>query len=382
MPVFSCGGMRYQHSWSDLSLSEVPRDSVQNVEAVVRRALELGINHIETARGYGSSEAELGAILPRLPRESVIVQTKVGPKADPTEFVRDFHTSLAKLGVGYVDLFSLHGINNREKLRWSLERGGCLEAAQRLREQGLVRHIGFSTHATLDVILDAMGSDGFDYVNLHHYFVNPLNQAAVLEAARRDMGVFIISPNDKGGRLYAPPRKLVELVKPLTPMQFNDLFCLSRPEVHTLSVGASRPTDFDEHVAALAHYEHAGDTVAPIVERLQGEMERVLGRDFCRNWAEGVPEYFDVPGAVNIREIVRLWVYARSLDLVEWGKMRYNMLGRADDWFPGENAGNVHRATLERALSGSSRASAILDALEDAHRLLAGEARKRLSQSG
>jgi predicted aldo/keto reductase-like oxidoreductase len=38
-------------------------------------------------------------------------------------------------------------------------------------------------------------------------------------------------------------------------MQFNDLYCLARPEVHTLSCGVARPGDFDEHVAALEAYD-------------------------------------------------------------------------------------------------------------------------------
>ena len=58
----------------------------------------------------------------------------------------------------------------------------------------------------------------FDYVNLHWYFVNDLNWSAIPEARRRDMGVFIISPNDKGGKLHEPPQKLLELCAPLTPM--------------------------------------------------------------------------------------------------------------------------------------------------------------------
>ncbi len=59
MPVFSCGGMRYQHKWEDISPSEVPDDGQANLEATIQRSLELGINHIETARGYGSSEMQL-----------------------------------------------------------------------------------------------------------------------------------------------------------------------------------------------------------------------------------------------------------------------------------------------------------------------------------
>ena len=94
------------------------------------------------------------------------------------------------------------------------------------------------------LITRAIATGEFDYVNLHWYFVNDLNWAAVQEAARRDMGVFIISPNDKGGKLYEPPPKLAQLCQPLSPMAFNDLYCLARPEVHTLSIGAARPGGF------------------------------------------------------------------------------------------------------------------------------------------
>ena len=52
IPVFSCGGMRYQHKWSDIPWSEVPDEGQANLEATIHRAVELGINHIETARGY------------------------------------------------------------------------------------------------------------------------------------------------------------------------------------------------------------------------------------------------------------------------------------------------------------------------------------------
>ena len=82
MPVFSCGGMRFQHKWQDVPLEEVPAENRDNLEAVVSRALELGINHIETSRGYGSSERQLGLILPQVPRDQLIVQTKVAPQAD------------------------------------------------------------------------------------------------------------------------------------------------------------------------------------------------------------------------------------------------------------------------------------------------------------
>src|SRR5690242_3622778 len=111
MPVFSCGGMRYQHKWQDLDPSEIPADGQENLEATIHRALELGINHVETARGYGSSEMQLGWALPKLPREKLIVQTKIGPTDTPEEFAEKFETSMRYLRLDYLDLLTFHGIN-------------------------------------------------------------------------------------------------------------------------------------------------------------------------------------------------------------------------------------------------------------------------------
>ena len=381
MPVFSCGGMRYQYKWDDVRPEEVPEDGQRNLEATILRSLELGINHIETARGYGSSEMQLGWILPKLPREKMIVQTKIAPFATAREFRETFATSMRYLKLDHVDLLSLHGINNAELLDWSLRPGGCLDAARELQREGRCRFIGFSTHATTDLILRAIESDAFDYVNLHWYFVNDFNWPAVEAAAARDMGVFIISPTDKGGMLFQPPPKLVELCRPLSPIGFNDLFCLARPQVHTLSVGAARPSDFDEHVAALAHYDDAAEVVAPIEQRLRAEMDRALGADWWPELWRALPNYVDVPGEVNLQEILRLWSFAKSLDLVEWATMRYNLMGNAGHWFPGANAARFEPKAIHAALDGHPFAERIPAILAESHALLHGAQQKRLSES-
>ena len=383
MPVFSCGGMRYQHKWNDVDPNDVPTDEQENLADTIHRALELGINHIETARGYGSSEMQLGWVLPKIERDKLIVQTKVGPNEDPKKFLENFEKSMAYLQLDHVDLLSFHGINNSETLDYTLRKGGCLEVARQLQKDGRVRFVGFSTHGTHQAIEAAVESGEFDYFNVHWYFVNDLNWHAIEMATQRDMGVFIISPTDKGGRLHTPSDKIKQLCAPLSPIEFNDLYCLNRPEVHTLSIGASRPSDFDEHLKSLRFYDEMASTIAPIEARLRAQMERVHGRDWCENWWRGVPEVKDLPGQIHVLEILRLHTYGTAFDLEEWAKGRYNLMGRNDHFFPGDTAQKLDEywPQMQPMLQASPVAAQIEKVLRDSHAALAKEEIKRLSQS-
>ncbi|EAZ92105.1 aldo/keto reductase [Crocosphaera chwakensis] len=381
MPVFSCGGMRYQYKWKDVPSWQIPRNNQRNLEATINRSLEVGINHIETARGYGTSEMQLGKVLPKLPREKLIIQTKVSPKEDPKEFRQKFNQSLKFLQLDYVDLVGLHGINTEQILDYCVRPGGCLEEARKLQEQGKVRFIGFSTHGPTDIIKKTIETDEFDYVNLHWYYINQVNWSAIEAAKKHDMGVFIISPSDKGGKLYDPPKKLVELCKPLSPMVFNDLFCLSHPEVHTLSLGAARPTDFDEHLKTLSLLDDPQPILKPILAKLEEESIKVLGEDWVNTWDQGLPDYEEIPGNINIKTILWLRNLALAYDMTEYGKMRYNLLGNGGHWFPGKNAENAKQLDLSSCLSRSPHQKKIPDYLAEAHELLGGQSVQRLSQN-
>ncbi|WP_026734067.1 aldo/keto reductase [Fischerella sp. PCC 9605] len=381
MPVFSCGGMRYQYKWKDVPQWQIPRDNQENLEATIRRAIEVGINHIETARGYGSSEMQLGRILPKLPREQLIVQTKVSPRADAKEFQRNFEKSLRNLRLDYVDLLGIHGINNAELLDYSIRPGGCLEVARKLQAQGKVRFIGFSTHGSTDIIIQAIHTNQFDYVNLHWYYINQWNWPAIEAATRHDMGVFIISPSDKGGKLYDPPQKLVKLCAPLSPMVFNDLFCLSHSQVHTLSLGAARPQDFDEHLKTLELLDNASEILLPILSRLEQEAIAILGEDWVKTWHVNLPTYDQTPSQVNIPVILWLRNLAIAYDMLDYAKTRYNLLGNGSHWFPGNKADQMDKLDLQQCLNRSPHADKIPHFLAQAHQMLSGEAVQRLSQS-
>jgi len=205
----------------------------------IHRAIELGINHIETARGYGSSEMQLGRVLPLLPREKIIVQTKVAPAENAKDFLRTFDRSMEYLQLDYVDLLALHGVNHRGFLKWALQKMVAWQQLANCKKEGRIRFLGFSTHATTDIILEAIESGEFDYVNIHWYFVNDLNWRAIEAALKRDMGVFIISPmiREESSMSRRPnwssfaPRS----------HRCSSTICIAsrRPQVHTLSCGAA-----------------------------------------------------------------------------------------------------------------------------------------------
>ncbi len=381
MPVFSCGGMRYQHAWKDTPQWQIPQKNQANLEATIRRSLEVGINHIETARGYGSSETQLGQVLPTFPRDQIIVQTKVSPKSDPREFRMVLKQSLQNLQLDYIDLLGIHGINTDELLEYTVRPGGCLDEARKLQQQGRIRYIGFSTHGPTHVIVNAIETGQFDYVNLHWYYIRQDNWPAIAAATRQDMGVFIISPTDKGGHLYSPPPKLVDLCEPLSPIVFNDLFCLSHPEVHTLSLGAARPTDFDEHLKVLPLLDQAPTVLPPILKRLEQAAIAALGQDWLRTWKVGLPSHEKTPGNINIPAILWLRNLVEAFDLQDYAEARYNMLGNAGHWFPGKKADRLHEVDLRAAIAQSPHADKIPDLLAETHERLKGKAMQRLSKS-
>ncbi len=381
MPVLTCGGMRFQQGWNDLDPQEIDPAGQENLEACIHYALDNGINHIETARGYGPSEMQLGRVLPTIERDRMLVQTKIGVKETAQEFLEAFEVSMNYLKLDHVDFLSIHGINLPEHIDICLKKGGCLEAIRQLQREGRVRFCGFSTHGGPEAVIPACETGEFDYVNLHWYFIyNQLHWKMVEAARKQDMGVFIISPNDKAGMLYQPTEKLSALCAPLPPMQWHDLYCLSRPEVHTLSIGAARPSDFDAHIEAVTTHWKSPE-IARIEQRILQALDAELGADWMARWFEGLPHYPDVPGEINVREIMRLWTFDKGLDMREFAKMRYNLLGNAEHWFPGQQAAEVDGRDWS-CLSASPFAERIPGILKESHALFHVEKEaKRLSES-
>lgn len=385
MPVLSLGGMRFQQSWSDLAADRISAESQDNLRATFVRAMSHGFHHVETARHYGSSERQLGWLLPQVPDPARILQTKVPPQADPSAFEAELRLSFERLSVDRVDLLAIHGLNLPEHLEQTLSPGGCLEVVRRWQAQGRIGSVGFSTHGPLTLILEAIQSDAFDYINLHWYFIRQDNRPAIEAAIARDMGVFVISPTDKGGHLHTPTPRLLALCAPLHPIVFNDLFCLSAPGIHTISVGAARPDDLDLHLEAVRLLPQAAELLPPIVARLEQARRDALGEVWLSSWQDGLPAWQHTPGEINLPILLWLHNLVEAWGLEGYARARYGLLGAGSHWFPGANADaldqSVSEADLRRVLSASPWAEHIPGLLRRLRERVGGTASQRLMSS-
>ena len=349
LSVVTLGGMRYHDGWNS-PRDELPRRSIEQCRDMVLAAFDAGVNHVETAHGYVKSEGLYGKVLNqelRLPRDSYFFMTKGSPETGD-EMKRQVDAQLKTLGLDYFDLYAWHGINTPRRYQAALHPGGPVEVLKRLQEQGVVRHVGFSTHGSYKLICDAIATDLFDFINLHYYYFWQKNWGAVQLAAARDMGVFVISPNDKGGHLFNPPPLLRELTAPLTPIQFNARFCLRTPYVHALSFGMTEAA----HVAEMRGIFPVSVPLAPTDQRILQRLDERLSLDPYAAY-DGY-ELDGDPSGINIPEVLRFRRLLKCYDMEAFGRYRYNMVRPGDEWFAGEfaTAENLDKVRYERAPPG------------------------------
>jgi predicted aldo/keto reductase-like oxidoreductase len=174
----------------------------------------------------------------------------------------------------------------------------------------------------------------FSFINIHYYYFFQRNLPAVKLAGEKDMGVLIISPNDKGGNLWNPSQKVKQTCDPLTAIQFNGRFCLSHPEVTTLTMGMHEPDHFQQNLAILNNKEYFSAEDQKIKTRMDAPLNSLPG--LCTLCNECLP----CPEDINIPEVLRHRNLLAGYDMEDFGKYRYNMLEGKGHWFPGTFAFN------------------------------------------
>eukprot|EP00978_Attheya_sp_CCMP212_P036672 scaffold168096_cov48-Attheya_sp.AAC.1 len=264
-----------------------------------QRALELGMNHIETAQMYMTSESFVRPCAQQQKekhkkeqsskQKDLMIQTKVRPYKGANGYAKTVQACIENLGVSELDFLAVHGVNLAEHVDDAI---ACARACKPLLDSQMIKTIGFSFHCHKKDAIRIMDTGLFEFVNMHFNFFGGytnFDTAAAVDAAHaRQMGVMCISPNDKSGHLHTPSDKLKELCQPLHPMEFNMLFQLTYPGVNSISIGPGELSHYDIPVNVLRLLPVAKDILPPIVHRIRTHAKRVMGDAFLTSVCDGV----------------------------------------------------------------------------------------------
>lgn len=143
--------------------------------ALTRRAVELGINYFDTAHSYwdGRSEEVYGQVLPEV-RKTVFLTTK---SADRTRKGAEaqLHRSLERLRTDYIDLWQVHGIQDKNDVAKVFAPGGAIEAFEAAKKAGKCRFIGFTGHHDPEAHLEMLRAyDRWDSILMPLHVADPL----------------------------------------------------------------------------------------------------------------------------------------------------------------------------------------------------------------
>jgi uncharacterized protein len=256
----------------------------------LRRAIDGGVNYVDTAWTYHSGESEpfVGRALKDGYRERVRLATKLPSwlVKRPEDMETFLDAQLRRLDTGRIDYYLVHGLSG---VSWERLKGyGVIDFLQRAREAGKIGAAGFSFHATLPELKKIVDEHDWDFCQLQFNFLDTQHQAGVeglRYAASKGLGVVVMQPL-RGGTLASAPPAIEEIWKEAptarTPAEWALGWVWNHPEVTTVLSGMNTEAQVEENLA-LAARAHAGsltDAEAALIERA-GKRYRELMKVGC-----------------------------------------------------------------------------------------------------
>lgn len=289
---------------------------------IIRHGIDLGINYFDTGYPYhlGDSEKILGKALEDGYREKVKIATKYPMiLSSVLKFDSCLKTQLKRLKTEYIDFYLFHGLNRNsfEKVK----RLNLFDKMENAKDEGLIRHIGFSFHDTLPIFKEIIDFYPWDMTQIQYNYMDTAIQATnegLKYAHSKGIAVVVMEPL-KGGKLANPPQEALEIMKSSginrTPVDWAFQFLWNRPEIATVLSGMGSKKMVDENCASAdrSGINSLNETENEVLTRVAEIFRKKIlvpctACNYCMPCLQGV----DIPGnfaLLNNRsmETSRIW---------------------------------------------------------------------------
>ena len=295
------GGMRFPKN-SD----EVVVDAAVQL---LRKAYEMGINYFDTAMVYhkGESEKIFGKAFEPYPRDSYLIADKMSIWlcSDEEDMKARFYNQLKTLKTDYIDFYLVHSLNrNHYKKVKDLH---CVEFLQQMKQEGKIKHLGFSFHDTYQVFTQILNDYTWDFVQIQLNYLDWHNQGAeqlYRELERRNLPVMVMEPV-RGGYLATIDSERAKPFLELEPQRSIASWAIrwveSLPQVAVVLSGMSDLQQLEDNVATMTHFEPMNEQELAAIDRVVEEIRKVneipcTGCRYCMDCPMGVdiPEIFSI----------------------------------------------------------------------------------------
>ncbi len=224
-------------------------DRTDEAEVIINRALDLGVNYIDTAPAYGGggSESNIGRVM-EYRRGEVFLATKTADRSYEGT-MRQIEDSLKRLRTDHLDLYQLHNIRTDDDLNRALAEEGAVSALEELKSQGVIRYVGITGHKDPAVLLRGINTYPFDCLlmsfNAGDVHFASFKEQLLPEAASRGMGIIAM-------KVTAVKRIFRE--EGISSMKQALDYVFSHP-VSTAIVGISNVEEVEENVRIAAEHK-------------------------------------------------------------------------------------------------------------------------------
>ena len=295
---------------------------VDGVKRMVDAYMESGFNYFDTAYVYhgGNSERVIKeALVDRYPRESFYLATKLPAWVmnGPEDRDRIFGEQLEKCGVEYFDFYLLHSLEDGKNYDL-YEKYDCFRWAVEKKEQGKIRHFGFSYHGTpelLEQVLDRHPEVEFVQIQLNYAdWNNQVVQSGRLYEILHRRGVpMIVMEPVKGGMLANLQPELEELLKAVRPETSAASWALrfvgSLDGVMTILSGMSSEEQMEDNLNTFRHFEPLSEQEQQVIQTVVKKMQDkpLIQCTSCRYCCDGCPMSIHIPDIFRALNTARLY---------------------------------------------------------------------------